>query len=292
MPELPEVETVRMQLEAFVVGETISSVVLKTPSILHGDISVLTHQSIIGARRFSKLLVLDTTTSYSVAIHLKMTGRLIFESLKERDNVRKNWEYDYSTNLHTHLIISFVSGSRLYFNDYRRFGTIDIVPTDQLLFLPYIKNLGKEFFATLTKDEFAKALSSTARAIKIVLLDQSKVGGVGNIYANEALWRSCICPEIPAKQLSRPQSDRLFTELELVMTEAKSHGGASSDNFRDLFGRKGHAQEYFAVYGKESSPCPRCETVIEKYVLGGRGTYWCPQCQKKEYTEPHQSSLL
>jgi formamidopyrimidine-DNA glycosylase len=285
MPELPEVETVRVGLEKFVLGQLVKDVTVRRSSIVRGDISSLVGQTFVKARRFSKLLVLDTDKDVSLAIHLKMTGRLVYDNRKEvisekQEAMPEGWEYDYATNPHTHLIFSFTSGSHLYFNDYRRFGTVDVLPTVQIPDLRYIKTLGKEFFAGLTSEHFYSALQSTGRAIKTVLLDQAKVSGVGNIYANESLWRSKLHPEIPANKLSRKQANILFKNLEEVMTEAKTRGGASSDNFRDLFGRKGNAQNYFDVYNQEGTPCKRCGTTLQKYFVGGRGTYICPMCQK------------
>lgn len=279
MPELPEVETVKRQLERFLVSETVATVDLRTPSLLHGNSALLQGKTVRGVRRFSKLIVIDFSGNLSLAIHLKMTGRLIYYSEKYATK-KENWEYDYFVSPHTHLRITFASEAQLFFNDYRKFGTIDVVPTDKLQTLSYIKNLGKEFLKDLTKEEFKKTLSLTSRAIKVVLLDQTELGGVGNIYANEGLWQAKVHPEIPAKKLTPSQSDSLFLAIEGVMTEAITYGGASSDNFRDLFGAKGHAQEHFSVYGKEGKPCPRCSTAVQKYFFGGRGTYVCESCQK------------
>ncbi len=306
MPELPEVETVRSQLKKHVVGETIRIVEIKRPKIvsvfdedaalsippevetpqavkklliLQKVIPKLLDSSITNVRRFSKLLVIDLSSDYSVAIHLKMTGRVILEDIHHPE-YRSEWEFEYRNHPHTHLIVEFESGSRLFFNDYRRFGTIQIVRSKDLPSLSYIKNLGKEFFTDLTSKEFYKSLQSTSRAIKIVLLDQKKMAGVGNIYANEALWRAKIHPELPAKKLSPKQSDTLFNNLETVMKKSIQRQGATSENFRDLFGRKGTAQNYFDVYNQEGKPCKQCGATVEKYFLGGRGTYLCKKCQK------------
>jgi len=292
MPELPEVETIRLQLEKYVVGQRIQDIEVRRQSIIHGDTAIIHNQTIIAARRFSKLLVLDTDGGSSIAIHLKMTGRLIYSEKPERKKqvsqelaISHDWEIDYQTNPHTHVILIFTSGAKLYFNDYRRFGTIDVIKTNEIQELPYLKNLGKEFFVDLTAEEFKKVLSSTSRAIKVVLLDQSKIAGVGNIYANEALWRVKLDPETPAKAISAVQGQALHGALEQAMKEALARHGASSDDFRDLFGRKGQAQNYFDVYGRVGKPCPRCQTHIIKFFVGGRGTYICPECQKKNSEE-------
>lgn len=270
MPELPEVETVRSQLAQHVVGQTIDRLQINNASKLQGNLDLLLGHTIVSVRRFSKLLIIDTSIGYSLAIHLKMTGRLLLDV------------QEYLTNKHTHVIFTFTSGLRLMFNDYRRFGTLEVVPTDKVLSLGYIKKLGKEFFAGLTEELFFSILQTSSRAIKVVLLDQHKMAGVGNIYANEALWRAKLHPNTPAKTISKEDTQRLFKNLEAVMREGIERGGASSEDFFDLFGQKGTAQNYFDVYGKEGTPCPHCGALIEKYFLGGRGTYHCPNCQKLE----------
>lgn len=279
MPELPEVETVRKGLETYVVGQTITTLTVHNTKVVHHETKPLEGKLVRRARRKSKLLILDVEGGYSIAIHLKMTGRLIFED-PQFPEYKKDWEFDYATNKHTHVFLTFQSGSRLFFNDYRRFGTIDILLTKDIDTLPYVKNLGKEFFVNLPSQDFIQILSKSSRAIKTVLLDQTKIAGVGNIYANEALWLSHIHPETPSNAISASQGQALHAALEERMKEALMLGGASSDNFRDLFGKIGHAQDNFLVYNQEKTPCRRCGTLIEKYFVGGRGTYICKECQK------------
>lgn len=282
MPELPEVETVRRQAEAYIVGKTITSVVVHEPKVIHGDADSLVGAIIKEARRFSKLLVLDCSNSYSLAIHLKMTGRVVYA---ENNSTNPSWDVSYSTDKHTHFDLSLNHTHHLYFYDYRRFGYVDIVPTDAVSQLSYIQGLGKEFFKDLTVEDFKTVLLGSSRAIKVVLLDQSKMGGVGNIYANEALWTTRIHPQTPAKQISAPQAAALFYALEEVMRDAIGHLGASSDNFRDLLGNPGDAQKHFSVYGRQQQPCLRCTATIQKIFIGGRGTYLCPVCQKYNSVE-------
>jgi len=279
MPELPEVETIRKDLEHHVIGEVISDVSIRTPNIIHGQTALLNLAAIVAVRRLSKLLILDTSKDISIAIHLKMTGRLIlFDPQNASQQVP--WEYDYVTSPHTHMTFLFESGKMLFFHDYRRFGTVDILATADVSKLSYVKHLGKEFFASLTEEDFIHILGKSNKAIKVLLLDQTKIGGVGNIYANEGLWESQIHPAQPAKSLSISQKKQLFYALEEVMKQAIEYGGASSDNFRNLFEEKGKAQEYFAVYGKQGKPCVRCGTTILKLTIAGRGTYVCPSCQR------------
>lgn len=278
MPELPEVETVKTQLESCILGEIINNIEIRTPAFITSDIQQLTSLTVIAVRRFSKLLVIDLTKGWSLAIHLKMTGRLIFED-KNMLN-RNEWELNYPTNKHTHIVIAFQSGSNLYFNDYRRFGTVAVVSTDKVNELPYIKYLGKEFFSTLTEQDFIHILGKSNKGIKGLLLDQTMIAGVGNIYANEGLWEAQIHPAQPAKSLTYSQKKRLFLALEQIMKQAIGYGGASSDNFRDVFEVKGKAQDHFSVYGRNGLACMRCGTTIIKHTIAGRGTYICPTCQR------------
>ena len=278
MPELPEVETIRKGLENHVIGEVISDISIRMPNIIHGQTALLKQAAIVAVRRLSKLLILDTSKDISIAIHLKMTGRLIlFDPQNASQQVE--WEYDYLTSPHTHMTFLFESGKMLFFHDYRRFGTVDIVATADVPKLSYVKHLGKEFFRDLKLEDFLSSIVKSNRCIKTLLLDQSVVAGVGNIYANEALWEAQIHPAQPAKSLTISQKKQLFYALEEVMKMAIEYGGASSDNFRNLFEAKGKAQDYFAVYGKQGESCIRCGTTIIKNIIGGRGTYICPSCQ-------------
>jgi formamidopyrimidine-DNA glycosylase len=276
MPELPEVETIRQQIQKHVVGESILSVVVNTPSVVRGDYKKLEGKHIIGTRRFSKMIVLDFSDNISVLIHLKMTGRLIYQPKL----FSANMDVDYDTSKHTHLMLRFASGSTLLFHDYRRFGYLHITERSCVEKNKYISGLGKEFFSNLSAEEFYQILHTKKRAVKHILLDQTQVSGVGNIYANEALWLSSIHPSSRCDTLPIHKTMLLFHSLEEVMKQAIEHHGASSDNFRDLFGNKGSAQQHFNIYGKQKKPCLRCQTIIEKYIFGGRGTYVCSNCQK------------
>lgn len=280
MPELPEVETIRKDLENHVIGEVISHISIKTPNIIHGQAALLKLAAIVAVRRLSKLLILDTSKDISIAIHLKMTGRLIlFDPQNASQQVP--WEYDYVTSPHTRMTFLFESGKMLFFHDYRRFGTVDIVATADVPKLSYVKHLGKEFFRDLKLEDFLSIIVKSNRCIKTLLLDQSVVAGVGNIYANEALWEAHIHPEQSGKSLTKDERERLFHAVEHVMQQSLEFAGASSDNFRDIFGKKGTAQDHLSLYGRERKPCLRCGSLIKKYSLGGRGTYLCEVCQKR-----------
>ena len=285
MPELPEVETVRLQLAGVLPTQTIAHISVKRPTSFKGDHSVLVGKTILSVRRYSKLLIIDFSDNFSVAVHLKMTGRLVFQpSAAGGRRPAVTWDINYPSDRHTHITFQFDSGDQLFFHDQRTFGYIQVVKTTQVEELSYIKTLGPEFFRNLTMKEFATVLKKSQRPVKTVLLDQHTVGGIGNIYANEGLWMAQIHPETPAAFLPSIQANRLFASLSEIMTKAIAWGGASNDDYRDAFGQRGTVQDHLSVYGRKGQPCLRCGHPIKKYALAGRGTYVCEQCQKN-YSE-------
>ena len=174
----------------------------------------------------------------------------------------------------------------LYFNDLRIFGWIKVVEKSKLN--EVIGKLGPEPFVTksssgqavLTLDLFKKILAKNSRPIKLVLMDQEKISGVGNIYANDSLFLAGIHPRKKANKQSSDKANKLFNALYKVLTDGIKWGGASENNYRDAFGEKGRVQEHFYVYAREGEKCLKCGTLIQKIKLGGRGTYFCPKCQR------------
>ncbi|HSW89621.1 MAG TPA: bifunctional DNA-formamidopyrimidine glycosylase/DNA-(apurinic or apyrimidinic site) lyase [Patescibacteria group bacterium] len=267
MPELPEVETVRKQLEQNVVGLTIHNVEQKRHLILRGDAKSLESEKNLGARRFGKLLILDLSGGLSLAIHLKMTGRLTL--LKPEEPLPE----------HTHVIFHLTNKERLAYSDYRRFGYIHILPTDKVNEHAFVAKLGKELLKDFTLEDLEKLCAVSKRPIKTLLLDQEKIAGIGNIYACESLWIAKINPKRTANGLQQAEIQRLFASIEEVLKEGIARGGASDNSYRNLFGGRGEYQNFFKVYMREGKPCPRCQTPIQKIFLGGRGTFFCPHCQ-------------
>ena len=287
MPELPEVETIRLQLSRVLPGLKIVNVEVRVNRIFSGNEKLIVGKTVKALRRYSKALVIDLDGRLSLVVHLKMTGRLVCEKLKGKSQKAKvDWDIDYPTDKHTHVIITFTNGDKLYFNDVRKFGWIQIVPTEKVEELPYIKTLGPEFLnnppagrAGLTIQQFNNVLKNSAKPVKLVLMDQKKLAGVGNIYTNESLWMAKINPRTKANALRDGFIATLFHCLGKILKQAIKWHGASDNNYRDAFGNKGKVQEHFNVYNREGHPCPRCKTPVKKFTLGGRGTYWCPKCQ-------------
>jgi len=274
MPELPEVETIKKGLDQFVVGRTIKSVDVRTPKTVHGDSDNVVGAKVERVRRFGKGLVIDLSNGYSLAVHVKMTGQLIY-----REGRTPSSELGLSLpDTFTRVVFTLDKGI-LFYRDMRQFGWIYILKTDDVMDLPYFKELGPEPFKDLTEETFAKILQSARSPIKIILMDQKRMAGIGNIYANDALYRAKVHPKRPANSLSEQEVKALFAAIEEVLKKGIEAGGASEWQYVDIFGGKGKYQNFFLVYRKDGKPCPRCGTIIESMRLGGRGTFYCPECQ-------------
>ncbi len=293
MPELPEVETIRLQLNSLIIGQVIKDIqILKAKSFI-GDKKLVIGKKIVGIRRFAKILVIDLSSGLSIAIHLKMSGQLVYRGIRYQVSGIRYAELEKVPNKHTRVIVEFQSGDNLFFNDMRIFGWMKIITNDKLqmtnkiskLQIPklpdLIKSFGPEPFKDLTVEKFKEILQSSQKPVKLVLLDQEKIAGVGNIYANEALFLAKIHPKTPANRLSEKETEFLYNKLLKVLKEGIKYGGASEDNYRDAYGNKGTFHEHFKVYGRQKLPClNRCGGKIERIALGGRGTFFCPKCQR------------
>lgn len=300
MPELPEVETLRIQFAQLLPGLAIKNVQVFNQKSFVGEKKYVIGKKVIGVRRFAKILVVDLFNGLSLAIHLKMSGQLIYyPTLQLRYPSRHSKVVNNLPNKHTRVVITFTNGDRLFFNDQRLFGWLRILrnkPINQLsnkpinqknakLKIPYlkdvIKKLGPEPLRDLTLEKLKKILKSTRKPVKIVLMDQEKIGGVGNIYANDALFLAGIRPETSANRLLNAQVDVLYHKLLKVLKEGIKWRGASQNNFRDAYGQRGEKQEHFYVYDRAGDACiNKCGGIIKRITLGGRGSFYCPNCQK------------
>jgi formamidopyrimidine-DNA glycosylase len=274
MPELPEVETIARGLDKRVRGDVIDSVwlglhpePLKSPA---AEISkALTGSRIVHVRRVGKHIVLDLAPrssrdgkgSRQWIVHLGMTGQMLVTSPK--DELPK----------HTHAVASLASGRELRFVDPRRFGRLSV--TSEASFAgPGTEPL------TINSEEFAKLFRRRKTPIKAALLNQTLLHGVGNIYADESLFRAGIRPRRQAGRLTRAELDRLHAAVKEVLHEAIKAGGSSVSDYVDAEGREGFFQLQHRVYLRTGEPCLVCRTPIKKIVIGGRGTHYCPKCQR------------
>lgn len=276
MPELPEVETIRKGLEEYLVGKKIESVEVHLPKQLQGDPKDIEGATIEQVERFGKGLVITLSNGYCLAIHIKMTGQLIYRDGK----ITNDGKYIAVPNPYTHVIFHLNHHAALYYADIRQFGWIKIVPKNDLQKLIFFKELGPEPLKDLTEEKFAKILKTTTK-IKPLLMDQKKIGGIGNIYANDALYLARIDPRRKANSLSTAEQKTLFKAILTVLQKGIAAGGSSENNYVNALGQQGSYQKHALVYGKEGKPCPHCDGTIKKIMLAGRGTFFCPACQKQ-----------
>jgi formamidopyrimidine-DNA glycosylase len=275
MPELPEVESIKLQLEKYVVGSKIQNIDVRNKKY-EIETKKIIGQKIIGVRRFAKQLSIDLDNNYSIMIHVKMTGQLIYKGSRLKENSLSKKVIGGINGKHTHLIFHLDDGD-LYYNDVRQFGWIKVVDSPQSTANGYAPEPLKD----LTLEYFEKLLSKSKRNIKVLLMDQAKIGGVGNIYANDALWLAGISPRSTANSLQPDKAKKLYNAIETVLKTGLKYGGASELAFVTPDGNEGEYQNHTLVYGREGKVCKSCKkNKIEKFFLGGRGTYWCKICQK------------
>lgn len=282
MPELPEVEAIKLQLGKFLNGHKIVSVDVKSRKVFQGDEKKLIGGKVVGTRRFGKVSVIDLDNGYSILTHVKLTGQYIYRGPNLPKPVALSAKVSGGVpGPHTHVIFNLDRDGKLYYNDIRRFGWIRVVKTEDVEKEDFIKKLGPEPFKDLTEEKFKEILSSSARPVKIVLMDQEKMSGVGNIYANDALWLAKIDPKTPSKEIAGYHVKELYDAILKVLKEGIKWGGASELAFVTPDGTEGKYQMHTLAYGHEGDVCERCHKgIFKKYFLGGRGTYVCPVCQK------------
>ncbi len=280
MPELPEVETIRLGLQKYLVGHKIEKVEVKLGKMVTGDIKRLAGGKIKDVRRFGKGLVIDLDNEYSLAIHIKLTGQLIYRGIEAQRFKVSEQKVGEVPNKFTHVIFHLDKGAFLYYNDQRQFGWIKIIQTSKLKEISFFKDLGPEPFKDLTPKLFKEIVLKGNIPIKVLLLDQKRIGGIGNIYANDALFDSGIDPRRKAKSLTETEIKKLYDSVLKVLKKGLENGGASELNYVNALGQEGKYQHHFLVYGQEGKKCKNCASVIKKIKLGGRGTYFCQNCQK------------
>jgi formamidopyrimidine-DNA glycosylase len=272
VPELPEVETIRRGLEPFIVGRRIERATIHDPRLTRpfdpGEVAEqIQGERIAALGRRGKYLIVRFDSGRSLLVHLRMTGNFRVAGVEPADG------------LHDRAVLKLDNGSDVVYRDVRRFGTWLLVEPNELE--PYLaERVGEEplddVFRTAT---LAARLAGRRAPIKAALLDQRTVAGMGNIYADEALWRARIHPLRPAGELERDGLRRLHRALRDALRTGIARQGATLSDYATPDGERGRMQEEFKVYGREGEPCPRCGTPIEKIRSAGRGTHYCPNCQ-------------
>ena len=288
MPELPEVETVRRGLAELLPGRVVTRVtVFDSPKSFpnaRSDVEQFLYGARVTAvRRRAKVLMIDLDTQYSLVVHLKMTGQLIFRGVQSFAGGHPNDSLigelpDRSTRVQ----VDFVDGSRLFFNDQRKFGWVKLLPTDEVKNLPFMQKVGPEPLDPQTRaEDFIQRIRRRQNSmIKPAFLDQAVIAGVGNIYADEALWAAQIHPQTRVKNVSNQQLNTLFTELRHILQLSIDQGGSTDKNYVDAEGRKGNYLTFAHVFRREGQACHRHpDQEVIKLNVSGRGTHVCPVCQ-------------
>ncbi len=288
MPELPEVETIRIGLAKLLPGKVVKDVWHDWPKSFP-NAPADTARFLVGAkikqvRRRAKVLIIELSSEYSLVIHLKMTGQLVFIG-KERFGAGHPTG-DLVGELPakaTRVVLDFTDGSKLFFNDQRKFGWMRLLPSVEVPEIDFFKTVGPEpleddFTVNLFVDRLKKRPGSN---IKAVLLDQTVIAGIGNIYADESLWAAKIHPATLVNSVSRSKLVLLHDALIKILKLSIAKGGSTDRNYVDAKGKKGSYLTFAQVFRREGQPCPRCGTTIEKTRVAGRGTHICPRCQKE-----------
>lgn len=274
MPELPEVETIRRDLVKSIVGLTIIDIDLRLPKLIRGYsaeefVRRLKGAKVLEAGRRAKMLILKTSAG-ELLIHLKMSGRLIYcpaACLEEK---------------HTHVIFFMDNGSELRFVDMRKFGFFRLVADSELSTIPELANLGPEPL-DISLSEFTRLINkkkTSKRSIKALLMDQSFVAGIGNIYADEVLFAAGVMPSRPVLSMTEGETAAIHHQIRTVLSLAVKNRGTSFSQYVDASGQTGRHQEQLKVYRQTGKSCPRCGKPIERIKLGGRGTHFCSDCQR------------
>lgn len=293
MPELPEVEVVRAGLNQLITQKTIKSVKVfnqKSFQSSDGDLqSFVLGTSIIEVRRRAKVLMIDLSSEYTLLIHLKMTGQLIF---RDENNTEDNFAGGHPNDSmigslpDKHTRIEFTlkdetgAKAKLFFNDLRKFGWVKVLPTSQVIHEKFIAKIGPEPLTGKPESEYIRRILRRPRSpVKAAILNQEVVAGIGNIYADEALWGAMVHPATRVVMLDNQKLEEILASAIAVMSLSIEKGGSTDRNYVNAKGEKGSYLEFANVFRREGKPCKRCGTIIEKIRVAGRGTHICPTCQ-------------
>ena len=283
MPELPEVETVRRGLAPMMEGQRITQAKVNRPDLRwpfpERMAERLSNQTVMSLRRRSKYILAELSSGETLIIHLGMSGRMLISGAPVGQ-----FHHDHpAPEKHDHVVLNLQNGARVTFNDPRRFGAMDLTPTDALDTHWLLKDIGPEPLGNaFNEDYMVERLKTRNSPMKSALLDQKIVAGLGNIYVCEALFRAGVSPKRKASRLSETRTKALVPVIRQVLQEAIDAGGSSLKDFRQADGELGYFQHNFDVYDREGAPCrtPDCGGTVNRIVQSGRSTFYCPTCQR------------
>jgi formamidopyrimidine-DNA glycosylase len=274
MPEMPEVEIIRRYLDTQVAGKTIMNLDIRLPRMIkwpdvEGFRALVTGRTIKAMNRRGKYLLMELDNDSKVVFHLRMTGRLVYEPTGD------------TSDHHARVIFHLQDGASLVYGDTRTLGTIHGLKPQELGMLKGLAEMGPEpLSAEFTAEYLDKTANQRKVAIKSFLLNQKYIGGIGNIYADEALFLAGIHPQRPANSLTQAECSRLWESVNKVIADGIADGGTTFRDYQNGEGGKGSHQEHLYVYGRKGAQCRNCGAVIERITVGGRGTHFCPKCQE------------
>ncbi|WP_424966293.1 bifunctional DNA-formamidopyrimidine glycosylase/DNA-(apurinic or apyrimidinic site) lyase [Dinoroseobacter sp. S375] len=290
MPELPEVETVRRGLDPVMTGQRIIAADVRRPD-LRWPLPERMAERISGARvqrlgRRSKYILAELDTGETLIIHLGMSGRILIHAPQAAEPAHGPGAFHHTLpalEKHDHVVFDFETGARVVFNDARRFGAMDLAPSDAVEAHPMLASLGPEPLGNAFDEDYLVArLKGRNTPIKSALLDQKIIAGLGNIYVCEALYRAGIAPHRKAARISEARVRSLVPIIRAVLGEAIEAGGSSLKDYRQTDGDLGYFQHRFRVYDREGASCqtPGCPDVVRRIVQSGRSSFYCPSCQR------------
>ncbi len=297
MPELPEVETVRRGLNKLIISRTVASVAEIDSPRSFPNAPDQVQQFLIGAavtavRRRAKVLMIDLSTEYTLVIHLKMTGQLVYRGDSSFGAGHPSDSLiGHLPDRSTRVVIDFTDGSKLFFNDQRKFGWVKLLPSLEVPSLPFMQKVGPEPLedSFVASDFISRIRRRNGTTIKAAILDQTVLAGVGNIYADESLWGAKLHPATRVREVSDDQLAKLLFEIKFVMNLSIEKGGSTDRNYVDAEGKKGSYIDFARVFRKEGSPCQlHPDVLVEKIRVAGRGTHVCPVCQPAPEVSTHR----
>lgn len=284
MPELPEVETIKLGLERRIKGLTILDIEVRKKGKFIGDRKKVYGLKIKKIRRRAKVIIIDLSSDMSLMTHLKMTGQFVYHSKNEKQKIvgghpQKGYNQPHP-HQYSHIIITFTSGDHLYFNDLRRFGWMEVVKTTDVENHKAVREAGPEPLGEEFKNQTSnikKIMQKSKIAIKSFLVDQKNIAGIGNIYSDEILYEAGIRPDRMALSLSDVEIEKIFTAITKVLKKALAVGGTSDSTYVGVDGERGDYLKIATAYHKKEDPKGH---KIERKKLGGRTAHFCPVCQK------------
>lgn len=273
MPEYPEVSTVKKVLEQNILNKKVIAININYSKILKNESEEAFKAKLVGegikkVSNYGKFLIISFT-NYDLVVHLRMEGKLFY------------YEDDYIIKKHDHIIFTLNHNSYLVYNDVRKFGTFELYLSGEYVNAKNIIKLGKEPLDKTLDIKYLKPKLNNNKKIKQTLLDQTVINGLGNIYVDEILYLAHIDPTSISKNLNDEHIKNIISSMRKVIYKALEYNGTTIKSFSASDQIKGNYQDFLKVYKQESTPCSRCKTIIKKIKLNGRGTHFCPHCQRK-----------